>query len=109
MQPRPIRDREIYEYCALAGASRRLAPQNGIEGAGVMLLMSRDETRAPKRPTSGELGDEQICILDGAVDRLVRLGERAGVNPEQMVVLLDSGMEIHELALYLASRVPRAS
>jgi hypothetical protein len=43
-------------------------------------------------------------LLDRAVDKIVRYGEKVGVHPEEMISLLDSGMSIRDLLLFLASK-----
>jgi hypothetical protein len=47
---------------------------------------------------------EQIPGLSRAVDKLVRFGEQVGVTPEEMVVLLESGMTMRGLLYYLVSQ-----
>jgi hypothetical protein len=47
---------------------------------------------------------EQIPGLSRAVDKLVQFGEQVGVTPEEMVVLLDSGMTMRALLYYLVSQ-----
>jgi hypothetical protein len=47
---------------------------------------------------------EQIPGLSRAVDKLVQFGEQVGVTPEEMLVLLDSGMTMRGLLYYLVSQ-----
>jgi hypothetical protein len=47
---------------------------------------------------------EQIPGLSRAVDKLVQFGEQVGVTPEEMVVLLDSGITMRGLLYYLVSQ-----
>jgi hypothetical protein len=47
---------------------------------------------------------EQIPGLSSAVDKLVQFGQQVGVSPEEMVVLLDSGMTVRGLLYYLVSQ-----
>jgi hypothetical protein len=47
---------------------------------------------------------EQMQILHNAVDKLIRFGELVGVNAEEMVLLLDSGMTVRGLLYYLVSQ-----
>jgi len=54
-----------------------------------------------------ELDEEQTLALNGAIEKLARLGERGGVVPEQIVALLDSGMNVDELIHYLVLQVSR--
>lgn len=54
--------------------------------------------------TADEFDPERMEILHSAVDKLVRFGEQVGVNPEEMVLLLDSGMTVRGLLYYLVSQ-----
>ena len=47
---------------------------------------------------------EQKETLQRAVAKIVALGEQAGVSPDQMSELLESGLTIQELLQYLAAR-----
>jgi hypothetical protein len=47
---------------------------------------------------------EQMQVLQNAVDKLIRFGEQVGVNAEEMVLLLDSGMTVRGLLYYLISQ-----
>ena len=51
-----------------------------------------------------EFDPEQFQILHSAVDKLVRFGQQVGVSPEEMVLLLDSGMTVRGLLYYLVSQ-----
>lgn len=51
-----------------------------------------------------EFDREQIQILHKAVDKLIRFGEQVGVNADEMVFLLDSGMTVRGLLYYLVSQ-----
>ena len=53
---------------------------------------------------SDEWDRERIPGLSRAVDKLVEFGELVGVSPEEMVVLLDSGMTMCGLLYYLVSQ-----
>jgi hypothetical protein len=53
---------------------------------------------------SDEWDRERIPGLSRAVDKLVQFGELVGVSPEEMVVLLDSGMTMRGLLYYLVSQ-----
>ena len=53
---------------------------------------------------SDEWDRERIPGLSRAVDKLVEFGELVGVSPEEMVVLLDSGMTMRGLLYYLVSQ-----
>jgi len=53
---------------------------------------------------SDEWDRERIPGLSRAVDKLVEFGELVGVSPEEMVVLLDSGMTMRGLLYFLVSQ-----
>jgi hypothetical protein len=41
-------------------------------------------------------------VLERAIVKLVLLGKQAGVDPDRMIELLDSGLTVGELLIYLA-------
>ncbi|HWZ82318.1 MAG TPA: hypothetical protein VNW47_06835 [Terriglobales bacterium] len=41
-------------------------------------------------------------VLDRAIGKLVLLGKQVGVDPDRMIELLDSGLTVSELLIYLA-------
>jgi hypothetical protein len=43
-------------------------------------------------------------ILEQAAEKLVLYGQQVGVSPEEMASLLDSGISIRGLLIFLASR-----
>lgn len=47
---------------------------------------------------------EQIPGLSNAIDKLVQFGQQVGVSPEEMAVLLESGMSMRGLLYYLVSQ-----
>jgi hypothetical protein len=53
---------------------------------------------------SEEWDRDRIPGLSRAVDKLVEFGELVGVSPEEMVVLLDSGMTMRGLLYFLVSQ-----
>jgi hypothetical protein len=53
---------------------------------------------------SEEWDRERIPGLSRAVDKLVEFGGLVGVSPEEMVVLLDSGMTMRGLLYFLVSQ-----
>ena len=61
------------------------------------------------QPASDDLDESQLSVLEKAVEKLLRLGDLAGVPPEEMVRLLDSGFTIGELLNYMALRRPLPS
>jgi hypothetical protein len=57
------------------------------------------------RPPSGEsLTWAQQEVLERAVAKVVLLGELVGVNTDQMILLLNSGLTVSELLEYLDAR-----
>lgn len=48
--------------------------------------------------------ENDVKVLERAVEKLVRFGEQVGVTPEDMISLLDSGIGIPELLMFLASK-----
>ena len=66
----------------------------------------KDHTKSPiaAHPVGDELTQEQVEILEVAVEKLVRAGEQAGITTEEMIGLLDSGIDIRELLDYIASK-----
>jgi len=54
-------------------------------------------------------GAHETELLNAAVDKIVRYGEKVGVHPEEMISLLDSGMNIRDLLLFLASKDSRSA
>ena len=53
---------------------------------------------------SEPLSFTQRQLLEKAVAKLVLMGERVGVSPDQMILLLQSGLTVGELLDYLAAR-----
>jgi hypothetical protein len=53
--------------------------------------------------------EEDARQLAIAVEKLVRFGRQVGVAPEEMISLLDSGLSIHDLLVFLASKSSGAS
>jgi hypothetical protein len=50
------------------------------------------------------LTHEQRQILEGALAKIVLMGEQVGVSADQMIKLLDAGMTVRELLEYMAGR-----
>ena len=58
--------------------------------------------------------DEQDAILlehlaEKLVGKLVWYGQQVGVTPEEMISLLDSGISIHDLFAFLATKLSAAA
>jgi hypothetical protein len=56
-----------------------------------------------------DLVEKDLLPLQQAVEKLVRFGQRVGVTPEDMISLLDSGISIHDLLRFLASKTSGAA
>ena len=71
----------------------------------------KDHRKLPivTHPVGDELKQEQVVILEVAVEKLVRAGEQARITPEEMIALLDSGMDIRELLDYIVSKTARSA
>jgi hypothetical protein len=54
------------------------------------------------------LSEDQVALLQRAVEKLVRFGEQVAISPEQMIAMLDGGLCISELLTVLASRCTRS-
>jgi hypothetical protein len=48
--------------------------------------------------------DKNARLLEQAVEKLVRYGQKVGVTPEEMISLLDTGISIPDLLAFLASK-----
>ena len=55
------------------------------------------------------LEPEQREALGHAVAKIVALGAQAGVSPDQMIVLLRSGLTVRELLDYVANQAANQS
>jgi hypothetical protein len=45
--------------------------------------------------------EQDEILLQRTVDRLVRFGQQVGVSPEEMILLLDSGISVPDLLAFL--------
>jgi hypothetical protein len=54
-------------------------------------------------PNYEEFLGEHRRLLKQAVEKVVRVAQRVGVTPEELVSLLDSGISIPDLLAFLAS------
>ena len=63
------------------------------------------------RPQTGqEQQDEREAImLEQAVEKLVLYGQKVGVTPEEITSLLDSGISIPDLLIFLVSKTSGAA
>jgi len=52
-------------------------------------------------------GAHETDLLNRAADKLVCYAQKVGVSPDEMISLLDSGMSIRDLLLFLASKDSR--
>jgi len=69
--------------------------------------------KEPQPPETPKQNREQLAksdevLLQRAVEKLVRLGQQVCVKPEDIISLLDSGMSIRELLVYLSSKAGNA-
>jgi hypothetical protein len=48
--------------------------------------------------------EEREELLQRAVEKLVRFGQRVGMTPEEMISLLDSGVSIQNLLAFVAAK-----
>ena len=64
------------------------------------------QTSRPLIPDYGELPEQRRRVLEGAVEKVVRLAQEVGVTPADIVSLLDSGISIPDLLALIASRNP---
>jgi hypothetical protein len=55
-------------------------------------------------PNYEEFLGEHRRLLEQAVEKVVRVAQRVGVTPEELVSLLDSGISIPDLLAFLASK-----
>ena len=62
-------------------------------------LPTPKDRRLPK-----DLVEKDPLLLQQTVEKLVRFGQQVGVTPEEMISLLDSGISIHDLLGFLASK-----
>jgi hypothetical protein len=58
---------------------------------------------------SEDWDEQDALLLEQTVDKLVRFGQQVGVTPEEMISLLDSGISIHDLLGFLASKTSRVA
>jgi hypothetical protein len=49
------------------------------------------------------------CLLEQAVEKLVRFGQQVGATPEEMISFLDSGITIRDLLTFLAPKTSGAA
>jgi hypothetical protein len=61
----------------------------------------------PDLTESLNIGQQEV--LERAVGKMVLLGKQVGVSPDQMILLLESGLTVVELLEYLAVRHGRRS
>jgi hypothetical protein len=52
----------------------------------------------------GDFVEKDAILLQQAAEKLVRFGRQVGVTPEEMISLLDSGISIRDLLVFLASK-----
>jgi hypothetical protein len=52
----------------------------------------------------GSFDQTEAAVPQEAVEKLVRFGQQVGVTAHEMISLLDSGIEMHDLLAFLASK-----
>ena len=69
--------------------------------------MKSSQSLAPIRQVSHpeEIDEGDTFLLEQAADKLVRFGQQVGITPEEMISLLDSGINIRNLLVFLASKI----
>ncbi len=64
--------------------------------------------QSPQSITDGSqpknFDERDALLLEHVAEKLVQFGQQVGVTPEQMISLLDSGISIHDLLAFLASK-----
>ncbi len=72
--------------------------------------MKPSQSLAPIKQVSPpeEIDERDALLLEQAVEKLVRFGLQVGVTPEEMISLLDSGISIRDLLVFLASKTPES-
>jgi hypothetical protein len=53
--------------------------------------------------------EKDALLLECVAEKLVRFGQQVGVTPEEMISLLDSGISIRDLLVFLASKTSGAA
>jgi len=85
------------------------------EQTGVIWLTAKQEADSEYNAVGNQVTNppqwdaHETELLNRAVEKIVRYGEKVGVGPDEMVLLLDSGMSIRDLLLFLASKDSGAS
>ena len=52
-----------------------------------------------------EIDERDALLLEQAAEKLVRFGQQVGVTPKEMISLLDSGISVHDLLVFLSSKI----
>ncbi|MGO9679240.1 MAG: hypothetical protein ACLPW4_18505 [Candidatus Sulfotelmatobacter sp.] len=56
------------------------------------------------RQSSRDFDEKEAIPLERVAEQLVRFEQQVGVTPEEMISLLHSGISIHDLLAFLASK-----
>ena len=59
------------------------------------------------RPKEDSVKQDDI-LLQLAIVRLVQFGQQVGVSPEEMVLMLESGVSVHDLLAFLERKASGA-
>jgi len=72
-----------------------------------MGFMKPSQSLAPITQVSHpeQIDERDTFLLEQAADKLVRFGQQVGVTPEEMISLLDSGISVRDLLVFLASKI----
>ena len=66
--------------------------------------MVRPNPACPADRPGASFDQREQFLLEGVAERLVQLGHRVGVESQEMLSLLDSGISIPDLLVLLASK-----
>lgn len=75
----------------------------GIDDLRPSLIDDLCDPHEMRLPIPEQLTENDAKLLERAAEKLVRYGEQVGVTPEKMISLLDAGISIRELLIFLAS------
>ena len=69
------------------------------------------QSSAPSRQGAHphKIDEGEVLLLKQAAEKLVRFGKQVSVTPEEMVLLLDSGISIRDLLAFLSSKTSGAA
>ena len=62
------------------------------------------QSRESRTYPCGDLVEEHRRLLEQAVEKVVRVAQQVGVTPEDIISLLDFGIDIRDLLAFIASK-----